>query len=360
MAITHMQSKEEIAMPRDELYAFIAKAGLTAKLRTEAPTEWRLTSEGIAYNPVAYSEHMIDYMTAYFRGNGSQIEDISLVLLHNNKACGIWPLSLNHSSIDTVGSNGGSIVPPLFVSKFPAKSQKSVTKACLNLISDLSAHYGQERCQSEEAFQASSGMSEWHLQAMARGATAEIRHDLYVDLSLSMQEIKANFRKSYKSLINEGHKLWNVKILSQSDGMIWERFRGLHQYTAGRVTRSQISWDTQHKAISDGKAFLVYLEDLGGDIVGGGLFHTSQQEGLYAVGAYDRNLFDRPLGHVVQYFAIEEMKNRGLLWYCIGGRPFQSDVPKPTLKEISIAEFKQGFATNVYTRQKLVLPISKL
>ena len=80
-------------------------------------------------------------------------------------------------------------------------------------------------------------------------------------------------------------------------------------------------------------------------MVGGGLFSFTSDEGLYVVGAYDRSLLDKPLGHVVQYRAIEELKKRDVKWCKIGTRPYSSNAPTPTDKEISIANFKQGFAT---------------
>lgn len=83
-------------------------------------------------------------------------------------------------------------------------------------------------------------------------------------------------------------------------------------------------------------------------MVGGGLFSFTSDEGLYVVGAYDRSLFDKPLGHVVQYRAIEELKKRDVKWYKIGTRPYSSNAPTPTDKEISIAKFKQGFASHVF------------
>jgi lipid II:glycine glycyltransferase (peptidoglycan interpeptide bridge formation enzyme) len=52
-----------------------------------------------------------------------------------------------------------------------------------------------------------------------------------------------------------------------------------------------------------------------------------------------------PLGHVVQYRAIEEMKKRGIRWYRIGERVYQG-----TEKELHIADFKHGFASHVFPR----------
>ena len=85
-------------------------------------------------------------------------------------------------------------------------------------------------------------------------------------------------------------------------------------------------------------------------MVGGGLFHVTRDECEYAVGAYDRSLFDKPLGHVVQYHAIEEMKRRNIRWYKLGPRFYPADVPHPTQKELSIADFKQGFASHIFAR----------
>ncbi len=87
-----------------------------------------------------------------------------------------------------------------------------------------------------------------------------------------------------------------------------------------------------------------------GQMVGGGFFSTSRDEGQYSVGAYDRSLFDKPLGHVVQYRAIEEMRGRGIRWYKLGARPYLSDIPIPTDKEMSISDFKQGFASHIFPR----------
>jgi len=80
----------------------------------------------------------------------------------------------------------------------------------------------------------------------------------------------------------------------------------------------------------------------------------ARDEGVYAVAAYDRSLFDKPLGHVVQYRAIEELKKRKVSWYKIGVRPYGSDNPRPTDKEIKIGEFKQGFSSHCFPHYRLI------
>ena len=66
------------------------------------------------------------------------------------------------------------------------------------------------------------------------------------------------------------------------------------------------------------------------------------------MGAYDRSLFVKPLGHAVQCLAIEELKKRGIRCHKIGVRLFHAEAPTSTDKEFSIGEFKQSFASHVF------------
>ena len=79
----------------------------------------------------------------------------------------------------------------------------------------------------------------------------------------------------------------------------------------------------------------------------------TRDESLYGVGAYDRSLFDKPLGHVVQFRAIQELQNRRIRWHKLGARSYPSEQPPPTSKELTIGDFKQGFATHLLLRYEL-------
>lgn len=186
------------------------------------------------------------------------------------------------------------------------------------------------------------------MQSLNAGASSRVSHELYVDLRKPICEIRASFRKSYKSLVNCGLRLWSVEVLESDDSQIWADFKALHFQAAERKTRSEESWSVQHKMLREGEAFLIHLRDPSGKMVGAGFFEFTHDEGGYSVAAYKRELFDKPLGHVVQMRAIEEFQKRGLRWYKIGARPYAHDIPRPTEKEISIAQFKQGFATHCF------------
>jgi len=334
----------------------LAEAGLEATPRSADPALWTRTAAALPYLPVAYSAAMIDYQLAYFRGAGQAIEDASLILHHDHRPCGLWPLSFVTGTPGRIGSNGGAVLPPLFAAALAEKSQKKLGAACVELAAAAAAALGNGDWETLCPFANRLGLDHWHEAALRRRAQSAVAHELLVDLTLDIAAIKSRIRKSYKALITSGEKLWQVDVLADGDAAAWAEFQALHLQVAGRATRSEESWQAQRNAIDGGDAFLVRLRDAAGVLVGGGFFHVTRDEGLYAVAAYDRSLFDKPLGHVVQFRAIEELKRRGARWYRIGARPYAADLPAPSEKELAIAEFKEGFATHLLPLFRLTVP----
>jgi FemAB family protein len=333
-----------------------SSAGLDITFRRVDPRSWETASARLAYIPVLYSTHSLEYQQAYHSLAGGRWTDLSVVLRHDNKAVGIWPLTLAELDGETnVSSQGLPISPPLFASDTPSTIRKSLIGKILNGLEGLCDAHGVKHWTSQILFDGASAalLSEWHHQIMAKGGQAQVLADLYVDLSLDIEDIRKHFRKSYKPLINLGLRTWGVEIVSSRDENAWQAFKALHKKAAGRSTRSDHTWDLQLAAIAAGEAFTVALRDSSGDMVGAGFFAITPHEASYSVGAYNRDLFDKPLGHVVQQAAIEEMKRRGLRWYHIGRRPYPNEAPSPSKKELSIGEFKQGFATTIMPRYVL-------
>ena len=90
-------------------------------------------------------------------------------------------------------------------------------------------------------------------------------------------------------------------------------------------------------------------------MIGGGFFDLSADECNYGVGAYDRNFIDQPLGHMIQYHAIKEMKKRKLKWYRLGYRFYRSEKKHIDIKRVNISKFTQGFLTHMFPRIELIL-----
>ncbi len=328
-----------------------ASYGLTVNTRIENHDAWMDTLSRCSYLPVMYTNSSIDFQLAYQRGHGGDWNDLSLIIYWDNKSVAVWPFSLAKKDGNSIlNSHGLAMLPPLFSANCPISCRKRINKSCLDLSNAIATIEGIRSWESGESFNDTNGLSDWHTESMTRHATCIICHELFLDLRPDMVEIKRNFRKSYKSLITSGLELWYIGVLDKVDELIWDEFRQLHLKVSGRKTRSDETWAIHLRDIGSQQAFLVYLRNKSGVMVGGGFFNFTRDEGLYAVAAYDRTMFDKPLGHVVQYRAIEELKKRGVRWYKIGPRPYPAETPTPTDKEISIGEFKQGFASHIFPR----------
>ena len=327
---------------------------------------WEATVLNLPYAPVAYTRGSLDYQYAYMSSFVDELIDLSVILYQNNRAIGLWPVSLcKKNNVYEFVTNQGPVMPPVFVKNISERIIKKYDNLCLEAMHKFyqlvkNKHTIKSHWQTSVSFLSNEILSQnilWEEKCMLLGAVPRVVHDLYVDLSWTLEKIHANMRKSYRSLIHEGERLWQVEVHDIVDENIFEEFRRLHIDVAGRVTRPKETWDLQLKAIKNGADFLVTLRDSEKRLCGGGLFEASSTEGCYAVGAYDRNLFDKPVSHVVQWTAIKHLKQLGKQWHYVGQRFFDSDIPKPTSKELQIAYFKEGFATNTALRLLLTVDL---
>ena len=341
-------------MPFD-LLDLLARVGLDAVPRRTDHAAWQAAWDKLAYQPVGYSADMLDYQHTYLVGAGWALEDLSLVLLIDGIPCGLMPLTLGGPiGGRSLTSAGAAISSPIFSQDLPPRSIKKICSRLISFLRTLCAECALAAPILDDGpYVNEVGLSEWHQQLMAVGATPALRHDLFADLSPSLPQIRGSFRKSYRPLINVALRTWTVfeATAANADLDVWQEFKGLHAIAAGRSTRSDETWSSQFAMLSSNSAFLVGLRDpKTSRLVGAGFFQVTRDEGLYAVAAYDRTLFDKPLGHAVQQRAIEMMKERGLRWYRVGEQSYPQNMPAPTPKEMTISHFKQGFASHVYCR----------
>lgn len=325
---------------------------------------WRHVWDALPYQPVACQRRMVEYQHDYYRGAGWIVFDASVVLHHDGKPVGLWVITLGQYNRKTIiNSAGAALMPPLLLSGLSTNSTKAIYTKALAFLQKLC-----EILQTPMPLMQwpvlpgtdTAGLSNWQQQLLRNEVHSLMRYELFVDLSPDMDEIRKNFRKSYKSLINRGLVLFSHEVIDEVSvtPSLWSEFKDLHHEVAGRSTRSESSWDCQYEMIRSGTAFMVILRDRASSrLVGTGFFQYTRDEGLYAVAAYDRNLFDKPIGHAVQQLAIERMKLLGLKWYRIGERRYAQEMPPPTAKEIAISEFKHGFASHEFVRQEYRWPI---
>ena len=346
---------------KEAVKEIISSSRLDAMLREDCADDWNDLVDKNSDVPTYYLEHLVNYRSVVFRFLSDKFLDISLVLYNDGKVCAVWPLFFDISNDEPVKSIndqfGGIVVPPLFIEGFPKKSERRIIKSCIQFINSLVRFAGSSVWRTSE-FSGSSQVSQWHQVALEHNAVLDrVNYELYVDLTLSIEDIRKSIRKSYKPLVSSGLKNWSVFVLDEYCENTWRQFRELHLSVAGRVTRSLESWDIHHNAIASGEAFLVYVCSQTGEMVGGGVFDMSSNEGNYSVATYKKSLSDQPLGHLVQYQAILTLIEKGRSRYFIGTRFYRENLPDVTEKQVNISSFKAGFASFLLPRVTLALNV---
>lgn len=346
-------------MVNEQVARSLELAGLSAELGAQAADTWQGCLAKISYQPVSFKSISRKYQQTYHQNLGGNWFDISLVLKHENRPTGLWPLSLHSNDQGYfLTAQGLPLGPPLFVGNERKTIVRRLVTKCLEFLEILGSELNIKEYQSRQAFTGENDLSEWHRQSLLRGGRPSLEYDLYLDLSPGWENVRTNFRDSYKSLINSGLRMWKTDVLgSELKQKAWEEFRSLHCEAAGRKTRPDSTWEIQFQAVKQDESFVVFLRDERERMVGGGLFDLTPTEGNYSVGAYDRSLFKKPLGHVVQALAIREMIRRRVKWYRIGARPFPGNAPHSDLKERSIAHFKEGFSSHLMPVYLMTHPI---
>jgi FemAB family protein len=295
----------------------------------------------------------VNYYAAYFLKNKSI--NLSFVLYHEKQPVGIMPL-IAHKGIDgcwLLSSQGEAIIEPIFIKSLNKKIKKIFEIKILNLIFDLSKELKILICHFTNINHLN--LSNWYSNLLECASSVYTTHHYFVNLSLDIGEIKSRIRKRYRTYINKGNQEWQIKVHENISNNLFKDLILLHKQVAGRTTRPIESWELQKQSINEKEAFLITISDKHNKLIGFGLFNNSQYSGKYSVGVYKRELFDKPLGHVVQMKAIEFLKNKGLKWYEIGQKHIRCDKKKPSKKEIDISFFKKGFATDLFARQHLVI-----
>jgi FemAB family protein len=322
--------------------------------------EWRSVLDQIDVIPsVYYLSSTVRYYVAYYAE--SDAINLSIVLYNNKQPVGIMPLMVHYSKCHSswvLSSNGIEIIEPIFIEELARNVKKNLESQLIKVLFYLSEYLSIEKIQCVNMEY--NKLTKWHLNWASKAEEMFSTNHLLVDLTMTIDKIRLNFRKSFKPLINKSLREWHVEVHEGPSQDLFKQFKLLHEEVSGRVTRSVESWDIQKIQINSKEAFMVAVFNKKEELAGVGFFTYTSYQGMYCVGAYKRELFNKPIGHAVQMKAIEVLKKKGCKWYEIGQKHLKIDKISPTDKELSITHFKEGFSTHVIARQHLIVNISKI
>ena len=166
-----------------------------------------------------------------------------------------------------------------------------------------------------------------------------------IDLNQDQSDIFRNLRKSFKGLINKQGKERKTVILfgKQANRSFWNDFRELHFKDAGRITRSEDTWNQQFEDILIGNSYCV-LQYIENKLISGGYFLLSETHVYYGVSASS-------LGHDMQRPGIHSMLFEAILFAKkIERKSFLlgfSEITSKDIKQSHLLNFKMGFGKDL-------------
>lgn len=178
-----------------------------------------------------------------------------------------------------------------------------------------------------------------------------------VDLGRSPDAIRRGVRERYRSMINWGRANLTLRYVNAAapDRALFDSYQAFHARIAGRVTRPQDSWDAMFDALASGAGELALGYDSGGTLLCGVMALEGERIAHYASGVYERDAFDRPLGHWPLFNAILRAKERGRALFDVGRIPPPDE---PDAKVRGIGRFKRGFSDRIEAAMVWTLPLA--
>lgn len=192
-----------------------------------------------------------------------------------------------------------------------------------------------------------------------RGGRPGLRIRAEADLTASEEDLRRDIRDSYRSLINWGQQ--HIRPVyangANPDRALLQALRDFHARTAGRVVHGEATWSALFEPVARGagEISLGYLDD--GELVAGALIVDEGETAYYALAVYDRERFDKPMGHGPLFDAMLRARARGRTRFDFGEVHPRSTVEP---KEFNIGFFKKGFTSRLVAETVWTLPNGKI
>ena len=285
------------------------------------------------------------------RENIKNIFDVRIFFIENKKIYSIFELTIYQEKKKyKIVSRGTEISP--FVPYFSNNAPKRVIKKTIELIKELNNFFEKKlninKIYYNYPLLFNKNNNKYNL-LLRDVKKFDVKLWSIVNLDFSVEEIKSEFRKSYKSVINNNKNNYELRFINYKSDSIensWKDYRDLHFKEAGGLTRSEYTWEIQKKMLLEKKAFLIllYKKDI---TVAAAFVYYNQYYGFYFSGAFDKSeKRNHSLNHICQFKIIEHLKKIGVKCYLLG-EYFINNKAAQDKKKYDISYHKFGFANEL-------------
>lgn len=296
----------------------------------------------------AYLQNEMEFCKYY--SLNYRLRDLSFVIIQNDKPLCICPLFLEqHESNRYFSYAGGYLRAPIFNETLHEKYREKVKKKCFNKIDELAKVYDVGKAMF--MLDPLSGTQNFNM-LMKFGYLDSSNNSCLLELGINKEDIWCNIRKSYKSLINNGKKKYQIEIIdfTNPDYNNFLIHRKLHYKASGRITRPDETWKVQFEMIRNNQAILIGLKEKN-RFIAFNYFVYFNKKVYYGHASndpdYETNI---PLTHTILWAAISYFQRRKFETLEFGQQQFGKQIfDNPSKKDLDISFFKRGFGGKIVT-----------
>jgi hypothetical protein len=311
------------------------------------PADWdRL----VAHSPDGWFWHTNAYLEMLGElGHARGASGVSFVIVENKQVVAVCPVMIEESEGQRRFNFGDQPTPfPALAHHLSTAGRERVIARYVEALAELAAEYSVESARVRIP-----ALSEGRLRGGLPQANPLLRFgftDLayttqLVDLRLSEKALWSEVRKGHRSDIRRAEVACSVVIWDRASitDAKYREYQELHRKDAGRVTRSQRSFDLMLSWIRAGHGVLLEAS-FEGHAIAFALLVLFGRGAYYGSGCRDPEHMDVPASHLLQWTGIKWLKASGFGYYDVGIQYFGSEwFCAATAKDLGISRFKRGF-----------------
>ena len=305
----------------------------------------------------------LNYYSAF-----NKIKNISLVIFHENKVIALLPIAKNLSSKKINFSFGNDLLfSPVFSKKIKQSLRRKVYIFLFELlkrkfkIKKLKINFQVSPVFFEDKKVKISSKNQFEILAFSK--SFNVHNTLILDLRDNESQLLLKMSKYHRKNINKTSKIENLKFNVLNYGSAhnkiinkFNEFKKYHRISAGKITRPKKTWEIMLKKIFDDEADLFCLD-----------LNNKSISFLYCSRLYNfawgwtqvnlkkyENISPR---HFLEWNAMKYYKNKKFDFYEIGERYYEQYKFKPTVKELSISDFKEKYGSDKYPKVNFMVEI---
>lgn len=282
-------------------------------------------------------------------GSGRGAYDRSFAIVDESGIVAVCPVYVDEADGARYFGCGGEPVafPAIAPQASPAQRERALAfyiEELARLAAELAVAYVRLKIPALAPLEAASALPA--INPMSRLGFIDLPLATHViDLAPPLEALWSDVRKGHRYDIRRADKIcetaaWDASTITPE---VFQRYQTTHHRDAGRVTRSQRSFDIMLDWIRSGNAMLLEATHCA-EVAAFVLLILYRGGAYYGSGCKNPDLAQLTASHLLQWKAVEWLKAHGYSHYDLGVQFFGPQWwHVPGAKELGIARYKRGF-----------------